>query len=300
MIKKSRIMMVGAVSLVTLCACNPSGHPKESKIAKPTVAATVNGAAISENQVALLLKQRHQQPETPEMRKEIIDQLSMQVILSQEAVKKGLNKASEVSDQLELTQQSILANAFVQDYLKSNPISEEALKAEYEKIKLKMSVSEYQARHILVANEAEANDIIAKLKKNPKSFEALAKAKSLDTGSKAKGGDLGWFDPQNMVPEFGQAIIKLNKGEFSMEPVKSQFGYHVILLEDNRPKSAPPLDQVKQALQQQLQQQSVKKLIDDLKSKAKIDIPKPAELAPAKESKSAEPAKENKNAEAAK
>ena len=137
----------------------------------------------------------------------------MQLIVAQEAVKKGLDRAPETSDQLELTRQSILANAYVQDYFKNAPVTDEMIKAEYEKIKGEMTGTEFKARHILVEKESEASDIIARLKKNPKAFEALAKEKSKDPGSAAKGGDLGWFDPRGMVPEFGLAVAKLDKGK---------------------------------------------------------------------------------------
>ena len=295
MLSQSRILMVSAVSMMTLCACNPTDHSKAAASAKAAATATVNGTAISENRVDILAKQRAAkgQPDNPEMRKEIVEHLTMQLLLSQEATKKGLDKTPEVSDQIELTQQSILANAFIQDYLKNSPVSDDMLKAEYEKIKAQMAGSEYKARHILVEKEADAKDIIAKLRKNPKAFESLAKEKSKDTGSKANGGDLGWFDPRGMVPEFGAAVAKLAKGKFTEEPVKSQFGYHVILLDDSRPKMIPPLDQIKSALQQQVQQQNVKKLLDDLKAKAKIEIVHAAApaISPAKESKPAEPSK---------
>lgn len=266
----SRILMSSAVFI--LCACNPTDHSKAAVSSKVSIAATVNGTVISDKRVDMLAKQRHGQPDNPGMRKEIIEQLSMQLILSQEAIKKGLDKTPEVKDQIDLTQQSILANAFVQDYLKNSPASDDMLKAEYEKIKGQIAGNEYKARHILVEKETEAKDIIAKLTKNAKAFESLAKEKSKDAGSKANGGDLGWFDPRSMVPEFGAAVAKLTKGKFTEEPVKSQFGYHVILLEDSRPKTAPPLDQIKPALQQQVQQQNLRKLFDDLKAKAKIEI----------------------------
>lgn len=297
MIIKSRILLISAVSLMALSACHSSGSSKEASktTEKAAVAGTVNGTAINESRVNMLLKQRQGQPETPEMRKEIVEQLAIQYLLSQEAIKKGLNKTAEVADQIELTQQSILANAFIQDYLKTSPVSDEMLKAEYEKIKGQISGSEYKARHILVNNEAEAKDIIAKLKKNPKAFEALAKEKSRDTGSKTNGGDLGWFDPRGMVPEFGNAVTKLAKGKFTEEPVKSQFGYHVILLEDSRTKAIPPLEQVKSSLQQQVQQQNIKKLIEDLKTKAKIEFTQPA--APASAAAVAPTASESKPAE---
>lgn len=289
MLSQSRILIISAVSVMTLCACNPTDQSKAA------VAATVNGTTISESRVDMLAKQgaAQGQPDNPEMRKKIIDQLSMQFLLSQESIKKGIDKNPEVLDQIDLTRQSILANAFVQDYLKNSPVSDDMVKAEYEKVKAKMTGSEYKARHILVDKEADAKDIIAKLKKNPKAFESLAKDKSKDSGSKASGGDLGWFDPRAMVPEFGAALTKLTKGKFTEEPVKTQFGYHVILLEDSRPKMIPPLDQVKPQLQQQIQQQNLQKLFDDLKAKAKIEIVQATapSVSPADKSKPAETSK---------
>lgn len=295
MLSKSRILIVGAVSMLSLGACSPADPTKAAGAAKNTVAATVNGSAITESRIALVAAQNaaQGQPDSPEVRKGIIENLSMQLLISQEAIKKGLDKTPEVSDQIELTQQSILANAFVQDYLKNSPVSDDMLKAEYEKLKSQVIGSEYKARHILVEKESDARDIIAKLKKNPNTFESLAKEKSRDPGSKVNGGDLGWFDPRGMVPEFGAAVAKLAKGSFTQDPVKSQFGYHVILLEDSRAKAMPPLDQIKQVLQQKVQQQNLKKYFDDLKAKAKIEIVQAAApaISPAKESKQAEPNK---------
>ena len=280
---QSRIMIASAVSLLTLSACNPTNNQKAAD-----VAATVNGIAISKSRVDMMVKQglAEGQPDTPDLRKKIIDQLSMQLLISQEAIKKGINRKPEISEQLELARQTILANAFVQDYLESNPISDDMVKDEYEKIKGQMSGKEYKARHILVEKEAEAKEIIAKLRKDPKGFESLAKERSKDFGSKVKGGDLGWFDPRAMVPEFGSAVENLTEGNFSEVPVRTNFGFHVILLEDSRAKIIPPLDQVKSSLQQQLQQQNMKKLFDDLKAKAKIKITQAAipEILPAKES----------------
>lgn len=272
---KSRILLASAASLLTLSACNADQNAKTAApAAKSEAAATVNGTAISKNRVEMLIKQRAGmgQPDNDETRKSIIDQLAMQLLVSQEALKKGLDKTPEVMDQIDLTKQSILANAFVQDYIKNNPVSDDMLKAEYDKIKAQMTGSEYKARHILVEKEADAKDIIAKLKKDLKAFEKLAKEKSKDPGSKAQGGDLGWFDARSMVPEFGEAVAKLEKGKFTETPVKSQFGYHVIMLEDSRPLQAPPFEQVKPGLSQQVQQQNLKKLVDDMRAKAKIEI----------------------------
>ena len=183
----------------------------------------------------------------------------MQLVVAEEALKKGLDKAPEVAEQLDAVKQSVLANAYVRDFIKSNPVSDEVVKAEYERIKATVSGSQYKARHILVEKESEAKEIIARLRKDPGAFAKLATEKSKDTGSKPAGGDLGWFDPSGMVPEFGAAVSKLEKGKFTQEPVKTQFGYHVILLEDSKPLEAPPLDAVKPQLTQQLQQQNLKK-----------------------------------------
>jgi len=269
-----RLLLASAVSLLALSACSSSDTPSVAGSAKDSVAATVNGTPISERLVGLMLTQRADlgRLASAEARKTFIDNLAMQVIITQEAVKKGLDQAPEVADKLELSRQSILIDAFVQDYLKHNAVSDDMLKAEYEKIKAQATGTEYKARHILVESEAEAKDIIARLKKNPKAFEALAKEKSKDRGSKVNGGDLGWFDPRGMVPEFGAAVAQLAKGKFTEEPVKSQFGYHVILLEDSRPQLVQPLEQVRPALTQQVQQQNLKKLFDEMKAKAKIEI----------------------------
>lgn len=291
---KSRILLASAASLLTLIACSPSNSPQGSGVAKDDVAATVNGIPISERLVNQMLKQRADLGRSADAaaRNAFIDRLAVQLIVAQEAVKKGLDKAPEVSAQLELSRQSVLVNAFVQDYLKNNTISDDALKAEYEKFKAQSAGTEYKARHILVEKEAEAKDVIARLKKNPNAFAALAKEKSKDTRSKVNGGDLGWFDPRGMVPEFGAAIAKLAKGKFTEEPVKSRFGYHVILLEDSRAKVVQPLEQIKPSLTQQVQQQNLQKLFDDMKAKAKIEIvqaPAPAS-APAKDAKPADSA----------
>ena len=292
---KSRILLAGAACVLALSACS-SNDPAQGKDA---VAATVNGTPISENLVSFMVKQRTElgRPANAEVRNTFIDRLAMQLVISQEAVKKGLDKVPETAAQIEMGRQSTLVNAFVQDYIKNSPISDDTLTAEYEKIKAQMAGTEYLAHHILVENEADAKDIIARLKKNPKAFDALAKEKSKDTGSKVKGGNLGWIDPRGVVPEFGAALGELGKGKFTQEPVKSQFGYHVILMEDSRPKAVPPLDQIKSQLKQQLQEQNMRKLFDDLKAKAKIEItqaPAPAPAAEAKsapESKPADPAK---------
>jgi len=278
---KSRIVLASAVSLLILCACNSkTGNTPASG----DIAATVNGTPISKFSVDQIVAQRSAmgQPDSAETRKAIINQIAMTMLVSQEAIKKNLDKTPAVEDQINLTRQSILANAYVQDYTKNNPVTDDMLKAEYDKVKAQMSGTEYMARHILVDKEALAKDIIAKLKKNPKLFDSLAKEYSKDPGSKDKGGELGWFDPRGMVPEFGAAVAMLQKGKFTLEPVKTQFGYHVILLEDTRTKPAPTFEQIKPQLTKQLQEQNLKKQIDDMMANAKIEITASPAAAPAK------------------
>jgi peptidyl-prolyl cis-trans isomerase C len=272
---KSAILLPAAASLLALGACNPAkdAAPAVPSVSSPAVV-TVNGTAISQQSIDLIVQQgaASGRPDTPEARAAIVDQLTLQMVVAQEAVKKGLDKTSAVTEQIDTLRQAVLAGAYVQDYIKNNPVTDEMLKAEYERVKATVAGTEYKARHILVEKEAEAKDIIAKLNKDPAAFGKLAMEKSKDPGSKPSGGDLGWFDAKAMVPEFGAALGKLEKGKFTAEPVKTQFGYHVILLEDTRPIGVPPLDAVKPQLSQQLQQQNVRKQIDALKAQAKIEV----------------------------
>jgi len=268
-----------AVAAVTfsfaISGCNPANDSKSAaKTDSSPVAATVNGKGISQRTVDMIVEQgaASGRPDTPESRTAIIDQLALQILLADEAVKKGLDKTPEYIEQMELMTHSALANAYVQDFIKNSPVSDEAIKAEYERIKAAMTGSEYKARHILVESEAEAKDIIVKLNKDPGAFAKLATERSKDQGSATKGGDLGWFDLGRMVPEFSEALGKLEKGKFTVTPVQSQFGYHVILLEDVRPIEAPPLADVSPQLAEQLQQQNLEKRLEELKSGAKIEI----------------------------
>jgi len=267
-----------AALLLLVGACNPAKNDSVAtpavSIAKEPPAATVNGTPISQRMVDLIAKRGvgAGRPDTPEARSTIIDQLTLQVVLSEEALKKGLDKSPEVAEQMAALKQSVLANAYVEDFIKNNPVSDEAVKAAYDRIKGTITGNEYQARHILVDKESEAKEIIAKLKKDPGAFAKLAIERSKDEGSKDRGGDLGWFDLKRMDPAFGAAVSKLEKGTFTEEPVKTQFGYHVILLEDVKPIEAPPIEDVKTQLTQQIQQQNVKKQIETLKAAAKIEI----------------------------
>lgn len=289
---KSPLFLAIAASTLILGGCNAGQDAKSTTPAvTQEIVATVNGSPINKTTVDMIIKQgaEQKQADTPEIRAAILNQLVMQTLIADEAVKQGLDKTPAVIDQMHAIKLSVLSNAYIQSYLDNHKPAEQELKAEYERIKAGIVGSEYKARHILVENEAEAKAIIAQLQKDPTAFAKLAEEKSIDTGSKATGGDLGWFDLNSMVPEFGAAAAKLQKGQFSAEPVKTQYGYHVIMLDDSRPIEPPPFEEVKTHLVESVQQQNLKKQIDDLKAKAKIEMTEaPATAAPAE---SAVPAK---------
>ncbi len=171
---------------------------------------------------------------------------------------------------MEMVKQGVLVRAYLQDYIKNNPVSDDLLKAEYDKIKSQMGDTEYKVRHALVATEADAKAMIDQLKKGGK-FDKLASEKSQDPGSKAKGGDLGWISTGSVVKPFGDALKQLKKGQYTTTPVQSQFGWHIIKLEDTRPVQAPPFEEVKNNLRQRMQQQQAEKAVLALRGTAKVE-----------------------------
>ena len=233
--------------------------------------ATVNGQAIPQSVYDAFVAEQKAQgtPDTPELQNAVKEELIRREILAQEAKKKGLDKKGNIQGQVELAKQAVLIRAFLSDYVAAHPISEAQLKAEYDVIKTNLGTTEYKTRHILVADEEEAKGIIAKLDKGEK-FSELAKV-SKDPGSKDKGGELGWSSPNSYVKPFGEALAKLKKNEYTKTPVKSDFGYHVIMLEDSRPANPPPFEQVKQQMQQRAAQQQVEQLVKELRGKAKVN-----------------------------
>jgi peptidyl-prolyl cis-trans isomerase C len=238
----------------------------------PAKVATVNGVAIPKAYVDVIVKAQTQQgtPDSEELRASITDRLVELEVLAQEARKKGLGKSPELKAQLEVQRSQALANAFLQDYAKNHPVSDAVAKAEYDKLRAKSGDKDYKARHILLDTEDEAKDIIAKLKKGEK-FEDLAKA-SKDTGTKDKGGELDWNTADSYVKPFSDAMVKLEKGQYTDTPVQTQFGWHVIRLDDSRPAKYPEFDEVKDQLKQSLQQEELKKAVKELRAKAKIQM----------------------------
>ena len=232
----------------------------------------VNGKELPQSRIDAGVKSRlaQGQPDTPQLRDAVKEALVNQEIIAQEALKKGLHKNPEVAAQIEINRQDVLVNAYVQDYLRTHPVSEDTLKKEYERIKTQLGGKEYKARHILVEKEDEAKDVIAQIKKGA-SFEKLADERSKDTGTKGRGGDLDWNVPANYVKPFADALAKLKKGQMTDGPVQSNFGWHVIRLDDERAFKAPVYEEVKPNLQRGIQQQMVQKAVADLRAKAKIE-----------------------------
>jgi peptidyl-prolyl cis-trans isomerase C len=233
-------------------------------------AATVNGKAIPSAMVDQMVKGVVSQgrPDTPELREAVKKELIAREVLMQEAGKAGLANKPEVKAALENARQSIMISALQQEYAKKNQPSDAEVKAEYEKIKSAMGDKEYKARHILVETEAQAKDMIAKIKAGQK-FEDLAKANSKD-GSAANGGDLDWASPANYVKEFSDAMVALKKGEVTEAPVKSQFGFHVIKLDDVRAAKFPSFDEAKAQVSNQILQKKVAEYRESLIKKAKV------------------------------
>jgi peptidyl-prolyl cis-trans isomerase C len=209
-------------------------------------------------------------PVGAEMDGQLKDEVIAREIFMQEAQKRGLDATDDFKQQMELARQTLLIRELFADYQKANPVTDAEIKAEYDKFAAANSGKEYHARHILVENEAQAKAIIAQLKKGAK-FEDLAKKESKDPGSGANGGDLDWANAGSYVPEFSQALVKLKKGETTATPVKTQFGWHVIRLDDVRDAQLPKLEDVKPQIAQELQKQKLAKFQEDLRAKAKIE-----------------------------
>jgi peptidyl-prolyl cis-trans isomerase C len=214
-----------------------------------------------------LLKERlaQGQPDTPELRNAVREELNTRELLVREAKKKGLEKNTDVKNQMELSGQTVLVRAYVGDWLKANPVSDATLRKEYDAIKAQMGDKEYKVRHILVEKEDEAKEIIVALQKGDK-FEKLAE-RSKDPGSKANGGDLDWNAPGNFVKPFSDAMVKLPKGKFTTTPVQTQFGWHVIEVDDIREAKIPSYEEVKPQLQQRAQSQMLDAYFRELRAK---------------------------------
>ena len=246
--------------------------------------AVVNGKPVPQARLTQLEQQISEQfkragrPVPAELKDKLKEEIITREIFMQEADKLGLAGSQDFRDKLELSRQGLLINTLFEDYAKKHPVTDAEAQAEYDKVKKEQEAKfkdakEYKVSHILVEKEDEAKDVIAKLKKGEK-FDEIAKKQSKDPGSGSKGGDLGWSLPDNYVPEFAEAVKKLGKGGLSETPVKSQFGYHIIRVDDVRDAKMPEMpkfEDVKEQIKGQLAQQKIADYQESLRKKAKVE-----------------------------
>jgi peptidyl-prolyl cis-trans isomerase C len=268
----SRILYVAvAATLAALAACQPKSAGVAADTSPPV--ATVNGTPISRDFYTFYIKGitggKAPADLTADQRTQALDNLIRADLVGEEAVKEGLDKSGDTPYLLELSRLNVLEQTVQDHYLKDRKPSEQELRAEYETSLASMPKTEYHARHILVATEPFAQKVIERLDKGEK-FDALAKEESMDS-SKNNGGDLGWFTPNRMVPQFSGAVMALKPGEYTHKPVQTQYGWHVIQLMEERPVTPPPFDQVRQRLEQIVQAKKFRQYTDELMRNAKIE-----------------------------
>jgi peptidyl-prolyl cis-trans isomerase C len=273
-----RTLLAATLAAALISAAAQAQMPAAPKAAAPKADAPKAAAAKSDapagktlytsQQYDFMVKERlaQGQQDTPELRNAVRDELNTRELLAREARKQGIDKSAEMKAQMDLAAQTILVRAYVTDWLQKNPIPDAELRKEYDQIKSQIGDKEYKVRHILVEKEDEAKDIIAELQKGAK-FEELAKARSKDPGSKDRGGDLDWNAPSNFVKAFGDAMKNTPKGKFTAQPVQTQFGWHVILVDDVRDAKVPTFEEVKQQLTQRMQAQWLDKYFRELRAK---------------------------------
>jgi len=269
-----RLAPLPALLLLALAPLAQAQTPAASaapaaEAAKPL--AVVNGREIPALYGELVKREMAQgQPDNGQLDARVKESLINLELLSRAALDKGLDRDPRMAAMLDIRRKDQLAKAYLEDYVKSHPVTDAEIQAAYDKAKSEATEPEYRARHILVATEAEAKKILADLGKKVK-FEDLAKKHSKDPGSAKNGGQLDWADRRVFVPEFSEALARLKKGETTKEPVKTQFGYHVIRLDDTRQPQIPPLDTVRGEIVQQIQQQRVRDAIMAARTGAKIE-----------------------------
>lgn len=265
------------MALIVVAACSrmgPSANSAQTTAApgdKPV--ATVNGTNISRDTYDYYVRNTAGKPPselTADQRNQLLDNLVRGEVVAQQAQKEGLDKTGDTHSLLTLSRLQILEQAGAEHYLQNRKPTDAELQAMYKQQVDAMPKTQYHARHILVANQAEAQQIIEQLKKGAK-FEDLAKKDSIDPGSKNQGGDLGWFSPSNMVKPFADAVMALQKGQITPQPVQTQYGWHVIQLIDTRETPVPPFDQVKDRVTQLVQQKKFRAYQDDLLKTAKVE-----------------------------
>ncbi len=272
------LLVVSTAFLVTGCeqqqpaGTNQAATPAAPVVSKDDAIAVVNGQFISKATLANLEKEiaiRSQGQDIP--KEKLVEELVQRELLIQDAVQKQLDKSPEVLANIEDAKKSILTQADVQNFMKTNPVTDEEIKAEYDSKVAGNNAIEYKARHILVKTEDEAKKIIAELDKGG-DFAKIANKQSLDAKESQSGGDLGWFVASQMVEPFSKAVVALEKGKYTAAPVQTQFGWHVILREDSRQQTPPPLESVKDQISPMLQRKKLQTMLENLRKQAKVEI----------------------------
>ncbi|HXM81538.1 MAG TPA: peptidylprolyl isomerase [Burkholderiales bacterium] len=249
-----------------------AAKPAAKPAAKGGSVATVNGVAVPRSRMDFMMQQQAARgtPDNDQTRTMVRDELVNRELVAQEAQRSGMAKSPEVQTQLDLARQEILVSAYIRDWVRKHPITDDEVQKEYDRAKSQTGDKEYKARHILVESEDQAKDMIAELKKGGK-FDELATKNSKDSGSKDRGGDLDWNVPGVFDKQFADAIVKLEKGKYTETPVRTRYGFHVIQLDDVRPVKFPALAEVRPRIQQQLVQSKVEELVRGLRAKAKVE-----------------------------
>ena len=284
---KNKIIPLLVVGTALISACNQqAGTSSTPAVAKEDAIAEVNGVYIAKATLTELEKEIAERSHGQKFPKEkLVEELIQRELLVQDANKKQLGNSAEIIAQLDSAKKSLLTQADVQNFIKSNPVTDAEIKTEYDAKVAGENGTEYKARHILVKTEDEAKKIIAELDKGG-DFAKIANKVSLDGKDTQNGGDLGWFVASQMVAPFSDAVIKLDKGQYTKTPVQTQFGWHVILREDSRAQTPPSLDSVKEQLLPYLQRKKVQDFVEGLRKSAKVEILLPKEE-PAKASEPA-------------
>ncbi len=249
-----------------------SAKPAAKPAAKAGAVATVNGVAVPRSRMDLMMQQQAARgaPDNDQTRAMVRDELVNREVVAQEAQRAGLAKTAEVQSQFDLARQEVLVSAYIRDWVRKRPITDDDVQKEYDRAKAQTGDKEYKARHILLETEEQANGMIAELKKGGK-FDELATKNSKDNGTKDRGGDLNWNVPSVFDPQFANVMVKLEKGKYTETPVRTRYGFHVIQLDDVREVKFPALAEVRPRIQQQLVQKKVEELVRELRAKAKIE-----------------------------
>ena len=260
--------LIASLLLVTSTSAVYAADPKPAT----APVAVVNGKEIPAAYGEIMKREMmaQGQPDNAQLQTRIRESLINMELLSRAAIEKGLDKDPMLAAAIDIQRKNTYAKVYLEDYVKTHPISDAEIQAEYDRAKASASPNEYHARHILVKTEEEAKKVLAELGKKAK-FADLAKKYSLDPGSAKNGGDLNWADPNAFVKEFSDVLVALKKGETTKTPVKTQFGYHIIKLDDTRPTKIPALAEVKGEVQKQLQQKRVRDAITAARTSAKVE-----------------------------